>query len=264
MKKDFNFYFYIFIAFLFILLFQGFIEAYYYKISAYLNILPFEAKATINPLIWSENGLVETIQHFFLLISLFFIANFIFTHKKKKLLILSISIIYLLGLSYYFFEEISWGQHLFKWETSDFFLNYNHQRETNFHNISNLFNELPRSLLLIWCCFSFIIARHFDRIKGHTEIKNFIYPDQNLRKISYLILFFVVPDLIVDKLNLHPGYPIISGELEWLKEFRLFEFIDLVTFNYIRLSELHELLIDYYILSHAYLLFSKNIFKVKS
>ena len=263
MKRDFNFYFYSFIVFLFFLLFHSFIEAYYYKISAYLNFLPFEAKATINPLIWNENGLVESTQHFFLLVSLFFITKFIFFHKKN-LIILSISIIYLLGLSYYFFEEISWGQHLFKWETPDFFLKYNHQRETNFHNISNFFNELPRSLLLIWCCFSFILARYLDNIKSLKEIKNFIYPDQNLRKISYLILFFVVPDLFVDKFNLHPGYPIISGELEWLKEFRLFEFIDLVTFNYIRLSELHELLIDYYILSHAYILFSKNNFKVKN
>ena len=263
-KKKFNFYFYFFIIFLFFLLFQSFIDAYYYKISAFISFIPFEAKATINPILWSENGLVETIQHLFLLITIFLILNFTFTHKKKNLPLTFFSIIYLLGLSYYFFEEISWGQHFFNWETPEFFLRYNHQKETNFHNISNFLNETPRSLLIIWCSFSFLIARYFDKFTNLKEFKNFIYPNNNLRKISYLILFFFIPDFFVDKLNLHPGYPIISGDLEWLKEFRLFEFIDLITFNYIRLSELHELLIDYYILTHAYLLVSSNIFKFKN
>ena len=39
-----------------------------------------------------------------------------------------------------FFEEISWGQHIFRWQTPSFFSNLNHQNETNIHNISSLFN----------------------------------------------------------------------------------------------------------------------------
>ena len=95
MKRHFNFYFYLFIIFLFFLLLQSFIDAYYYKISAFISFIPFEAKATINPVLWSENGLVETIQHLFLLITIFLIINFTFTHKKKKI------------TSYFFFNYLS-------------------------------------------------------------------------------------------------------------------------------------------------------------
>ena len=35
----------------------------------------------------------------------------------------------------------------------------NHQNETNLHNTSSVFNELPRNLLLIWCSLSFIFVK---------------------------------------------------------------------------------------------------------
>ena len=67
--------------------------------------------------------------------------------------------LYLLGLIYYFLEEISWGQYIFNWSTPYFFLNLNNQNETNFHNISNLFNQLPRNLVFIWSAFTFILVK---------------------------------------------------------------------------------------------------------
>ena len=35
-------------------------------------------------------------------------------------------------------EELSWGQHLFKWETPQLFLETNRQGETNLHNTNGL------------------------------------------------------------------------------------------------------------------------------
>ncbi len=255
MKKNFIFYFNLFALFIVLLLIQGVYSAYYYKISAIIDFLPFESKSSINPYIWNENGLVEILQNIFLLVSVFFIFRFIYGHKYESRHIFFTIFIYsyFIGLIYYFFEEISWGQHIFFWESNEFFLKFNNQAETNFHNMSNLLNELPRTLLLIWCSFSFLVCYFFNESKQFLKFKIFIFPNDNLKKISFLLLFFVIPDLIVDKFNLHPGYPI-----DWITEIRLYEILDLITFNYVRLSELQELIFDYYILSHSYYLI-KNI-----
>ena len=46
-------------------------------------------------------------------------------------------------------EEASWGQHYFGWITPDFWIDVNDQKETNLHNVSNLFDQLPRAFLVI-------------------------------------------------------------------------------------------------------------------
>ena len=73
-------------------------------------------------------------------------------------------IVEIICLSYFLLEEISWGQQIFNFKTFDLFLHadsflYNKQGETNLHNISNLFNELPRSLVLIWCILPIILIK---------------------------------------------------------------------------------------------------------
>ena len=44
-------------------------------------------------------------------------------------------------------EEQSWGQHLFGWHTPDAWSQLNKQDETNLHNVSGIFNVLPRFAL---------------------------------------------------------------------------------------------------------------------
>ena len=251
MYRSFNFYHKLFIFFIFILLVEGIYSAYYYKISDLVDYLPFKSQSSINPYIWNENGLVEILQVSFLIIALFYII--FLTYKKKfksESKIFNIFFyLYTIGLIYYFFEEISWGQHVFFWNTPEFFLNINNQNETNFHNTTNLLNEVPRTLLLVWCAFSFMFFYLLRKLKKYNNFKIFILPNENLKKISLLLIFFVLPDIVVDKFNLHPGYPI-----DWITEIRLYEVIDVLTFNFIRLSELHELIFNYYILVHAYYL----------
>ena len=112
---------------------------------------------------------------------------------------------YFIGILYYFFEEISWGQHIFGWHTPEFFSNINTQNETNVHNTSNLLNELPRNLLLIWCSLSFLI---FKLINFKSEyLNNFILPNSKLKIISLLILFFYIPNFLVDRFDIAPGHP---------------------------------------------------------
>ena len=176
--------------------------------------------------------------------------------------------LYFTGLLYYFFEEISWGQHFFNWSSPIFFINLNHQGETNLHNISNLFNEIPRSLLLIWCSLSFIFVKKFYNYKN---FNSFIFPDENLKKISYLILLVVLPDLLLKKFGLYIEQPqpcttpcfdpdgrtenCVSPCYSYIfpvEYIAAFEIMSLVTFNFLKLSEFQELLFTYYILVHSF------------
>ncbi len=244
-----------FIILIFILLIEGLIHHYYYFISATINFLEFRNQSGHNKFIWDENGLVEILQAIFLFFSIIFFLKYLKISKQTSFQVNKYIIyLYLIALLYYFFEEISWGQHIFKWETPDFFIKINSQNETNIHNTSSLLNELPRNLLFIWCAFSFVFIKFLKFFND--EVKFFIFPNKNLKFVSFLILFFFLPDFFVDKFDLSPGHP-AQDEFD----IKLNTFFDIFTFNFIRLSELLELLFNYYILSHAYYL-SKKLSKI--
>ncbi len=130
-NKDFKFYFFIFITFSIILFIEGFVHYYSTFIGytlGYLGILNYFGQTTgYNNYIWSENGLIELLQVFFLLFSIIFfiyIINF-FKYLKIKLLFRVLIYLYFLGLIYFFLEEISWGQHFFGWRSGAFFNEFN-------------------------------------------------------------------------------------------------------------------------------------------
>ena len=187
---------------------------------------------------WLENGFVEILQIILLIPSIFLLikAKYLFSEDK---IINTFLIIKILALIYYLGEEISWGQHFFNWSSPIWFLEYNNQKETNIHNISNLFDQLPRTLVITWCTLvpiTVIIIKYF--YKFNNKLLNLLCPDKKLFYLALLTLFFILPDLIVDKFDLHPnnntGY-----------------YYDMFTFNFLKLSELHELLFCYYFLFYS-------------
>ena len=216
---------------------------------------------------WSENGIIEYLQVVLLILAIYFLfSSRIFFYDNKKSIYYLI-IIKIIGLTYFLGEEISWGQHIFKWASPDFFIDSNNQKETNLHNISNLFDQLPRTIVLLWCCFSIIIIKYVNKfVKINKMLYIFINPNLKVFLISLLLIFFVLPDFIVDYLGLHPGYGNNSYEFAILAlEKGLFSnsmpksiFYDVITFNFLRLSELHELIFAFYFFIHSYLLKKKT------
>ena len=210
--------------------------------------------------IWMENGLIEILQELVLFFTILYLLKFFYklkniTHKIIKVFL----ILEILGLSYFFFEEISWGQHFISYKTPLFIENINHQKEFNLHNISNLFNELPKSLVFIWCGLSILFLKTFK-----PKIKDIYYiiinPDNNLIKISITLLIFTIPNLIVSNfdlinyqdLHLRDDFDVIGYNFKML-------FTIILSFNFFRLSELHEFIFAYYFLWHSILL-KENIF----
>ena len=83
----------------------------------------FEVKKALTYFIQSEDGAVE-ITTFMLLIISIFISIFTLVKIKKKLKTKKeffFLFIFLIGLIYFAGEEVSWGQHYFHWDTSNFF-----------------------------------------------------------------------------------------------------------------------------------------------
>ena len=208
-----------------------------------------------NPFIWNEKGLIETLQILFLIISIFYFFQILLSKtREKKNLFYIILIFYFVCLIYYFFEEISWGQHYIGWKSSDFFMEYNNQKETNLHNISNIFDQLPRSLLSIWCSLSFVIIIIFRKFNSNEDYRIFFLPSEKLKYISFLLLIFILPDLILD---------LFFPELDYTATLQI-NFTDIIiffSFNFIRLSEYQELLFTFYILNHS--IFFKNYLEEK-
>lgn len=52
-----------------------------------------------------------------------------------------------LGCIFFAGEEISWGQHFFRWATPDDLARLNDQGETNLHNLTSWFDQKPRLLV---------------------------------------------------------------------------------------------------------------------
>ena len=195
---------------------------------------------------WEENGFIENFQTIFVLTSIIILIKIKFQFKKNNFFHLFF-IFKILALIYYLGEEVSWGQNFFKWNTPSLFNEINNQKETNIHNISNLFDQLPRSLVFIWCGFSFIIFLYLDlKLKIKREFLILILPNKKLIYISILLIFLSLPDQFIDILNLHPGHVDQFG-----KDIPESVFYDKISFNFVRLSELHELIFSFYFLSYS-------------
>ena len=193
-----------------------------------------------------ENGFIENIQSIALLVSIIILLSVIKLIKNEKIIQVFIYL-KILALIYYLGEEISWGQHFFKWSTPELFNEINNQKETNLHNISNLLDQLPRSFVVLWCGFIPIIFYFLKmKINFKRHINLIILPKTKLIFVSIIFLFFFFPDFIVDKANLHPGWHIDGQDI---KEAKIY---DTLTFNFLeRLSEIHELIFCFYFLIYS-------------
>ena len=232
---------YLFLFFISFILFEG----WFCKYSAYRINIEGSICQKYFKNFWSENGFIETSQVIFILsaltLSIFISLNLKIKFEKRFLYIISICLFYYLG------EEISWGQHYINFETPEALKDLNNQKEFNLHNISNLFDQLPRTIVFLICGFSFIFF--YLNIKFFILNKNYnhlILPKKNLTFVSLILLLVSFPDFIDDKFNLEL-YEYFSNNWGNYIGNKIYE---MFTLNYIRLSELQELIFTFYFLNY--------------
>ena len=252
----------ILVTFIIFLLVQAFDQSFGWGMNKIYPEIYFITFGTKNEgwseFIWFENGLIETLQIIILSIAILTLLNLYVSKKKffRTGLMKGFIIIEILGLSYFFLEEISWGQHFFKFDTLSIFLDksnffFNHQGEVNLHNTSRIFNEFPRILVMLWCSLSIIILR-YSKLINPKEFRTIIMPNVKLIFISYLLLIFILPDLIFTKLGMVDFSKLHITENGIFKGFNISAILSIIfSFNFFRLSELQELLFAYYFMWHS-------------
>ena len=139
---------------------------------------------------------------------------------------------------------------------------FNHQSETNLHNTSRIFNEFPRILVIIWCSLSIFIFQLL-KLNRHYDFSIIVIPNKNLVFISYLLLIFILPDLIITKLGMidHSKLHIVEDGIFERYNFNMMIKI-ILSFNFLRLSELQEMLFAYYFFWHS--IFLKDFYSIEN
>ena len=134
-------------------------------------LLPFAWVAIFDEyrMLKREDGIIENLTVLFLLVAIGFCVNAMFRAKRLAMprsLHIWLALL-ILGSLYFALEEISYGQHMFGWETGEYWSEINKQQETNLHNVHHLFDLLPRNLLQLGILIGGIVLplyRHFRKI----------------------------------------------------------------------------------------------------
>ncbi len=111
---------------------------------------------------------------------------------KWWLLILTLACVYFAG------EEMSWGQHFFKFDTPDVLMAINDQREANIHNISSWFDQKPRALVEFWIIIGGIFVGLWNLMKKKVVLQHdwrfWFWPTYECIITAILVLFVRVLD----------------------------------------------------------------------
>lgn len=106
--------------------------------------------------------------------------------KKDKSIIKKWLFLCIITLLFVFFEEISWGQHIFKWESTGAFKDINFQSETNLHNFINPFFRFIYPLIGLGLFVILYLVYFFYKSKKPDWLL-FITPHESL----FLLTFFM-------------------------------------------------------------------------
>ncbi len=118
--------------------------------------------------IYGEKGVVENLTVVVLFVAIIYCLKILFGKEKVSFKGLKVwIIIFLLGSIYYAGEEVSWGQHFMGWTTPEEWEQLNDQAETNLHNTSPIFDQLPRALLTIAALIGGVIIPIYRKFTKH-------------------------------------------------------------------------------------------------
>ena len=133
------------------------------------------------PLVWfavvgsdwllkGEAGIIENMTVVFLLISIGFCVSSLSRSSRLAVsgFLRAWLFLLILGAAYFALEEISYGQHMFGWGTTETWKELNDQDETNLHNVHALFDQVPRALLTLGILIGGVVLplyRHFRHIE---------------------------------------------------------------------------------------------------
>lgn len=149
-----------------------------------------------------EGGLHETFQAIITLSAFVLAMRLFFAFKNQAWLKLWVALA-AVGSLYVTGEEISWGQHLFKWGTPDSWATLNDQNETNLHNTSDWLDQKPLILLEIGVLVGGIVVPLLERVKPVWLPVRFapVYPTYHLVPVSLMAFAMKLADTYGDQVR---------------------------------------------------------------
>lgn len=162
-------------------------------------VFPFVwyAAAGTGDALGGEMGIIENMTVLFLLIAICLAITSLIQarrHEHAPRMLQPWLAIMILGSVYFAGEELSWGQHFIGWNTPADWSSLNDQNETNLHNTSFLFDQLPRIVLTIAILFGGAIAPMYRKIRriqlSKTTVGYWVFPTLDCLAASLLVLLF--------------------------------------------------------------------------
>ena len=141
-------------------------------------MLPYAARFMgkhTDSVMYRETGVIENLTVIFLLVAIISTVLFLISNRTKFKFLSVWMGIFLLGAIYYAGEEVSWGQHLFGWGTPEQWTEVNDQQETNLHNTHAIFDQIPRTALLLGALIGGVLIPLYRRFKHHRLDENSLF-----------------------------------------------------------------------------------------
>jgi hypothetical protein len=95
-----------------------------------------------------ESGVLETAQFIFMVMGLALAVQLLFDpFVRRRPWVFAVTLIAALSCLYIGGEEVSWGQHIFFWQSPDLVTAVNDEGEFSIHNMNKAFERTPRTVL---------------------------------------------------------------------------------------------------------------------
>lgn len=144
---------------------------YYHGLPVMIMLFPFVWVAIVgnDHFLKRESGFVELSTVLFLFVAIGLCISSLRITRRLHLsrYLRAWLVLMIAGATYFALEELSYGQHIFGWGTPGMIEKLNDQGETNLHNMSALFDQVPRTLLTLAILVGGVIMplyRHFRHI----------------------------------------------------------------------------------------------------
>jgi len=194
----------------------------------------FESYKTLLAQMSYENSFFESVGTIFLFIGFLYgvyaLAKYRFEGLNRVIILIFTVLFFIASM-----EEISWGQQIFHFPTSKYFLEHNLQEETNLHNLidGNLFSSVIYSSIYIFLIFLPLIIKLFPTLK---KIKLLEYFDFN----PHIILIFLFGSAF--QIYFYDDFGVLVDMITYFMALFLFGYFLIVTKNSLNLK-LHFLVV---------------------
>jgi hypothetical protein len=109
---------------------------------------------------------------------------------------------FVIAMVYFAGEDLNWGQHYFGWQSPEYFLIHNKEKETNLHNISSWFNQKPRLVVEVWllvACIAVPLGWQLPRRVTARFVPAMFWPDRRLVIVAALGLLVLATDWLTKR-----------------------------------------------------------------